>query len=135
MSTLAEYITRVERMAKPEFSEELMGVLGSEVVRQIGFGFQTRSDVYGNYWKPRETEKPWPLLEKTGRMRASFRITSVSPEHVTVSSDCEYASFHQYGTKRLPVRGMIPFSNRGFGVWTQRLQYLAQQHVMGALRG
>lgn len=135
VTSIDSYVQRLYRVASAESRQQLMTKLGYEVVRQVRVGFDTRSDPYGSYWKSRKADQPWPLLEKTGKMRNSFAIQSVSPDHVRVTSNCEYAPYHQYGTSRMPSRKLIPNANRGLGVWAQRLRFLSAQHVVAVLRG
>lgn len=135
MTTIAQFIVRLQRMQKPEFRQLIAQKLGDEMVRQIGIGFDTRSDPYGNYWAARQRSYPWPILEKTGALRASYRIVSVGPDHVRVASNSPYAGFHQFATVNLPFRRMIPVATRGLGVWGARLKYLAAQEIRSALLG
>lgn len=65
----------------------------------------------GRKWKRRKDRLPHPLLEKTGRMRASIRKLRgggmFSRDYRIVGSDVRYAKYHNAGSGRLPVRQFI----------------------------
>jgi phage gpG-like protein len=72
-----------------------------EVENLIEEGFEKREEPRGRYWEPRKKNYPWPILEKTGRMRGAFTVTTTGPNIIVENSASErgreYALFHQYG--------------------------------------
>jgi len=89
------------------FRTKMMKALGEEVLKLIQEEFNTRADPWRRAWA--ETQRPNPILEDTGRLRRSFRMES-GPRTFRVYNATPYASFHQYGTRRLVSRKMIPDS-------------------------
>ncbi len=135
MSSLSDLADRLEGMQSNAFHTAIAWSVGREVLRQIDYGFETRSDPYGAYWKERKGSYPWPTLEKTRELRNSFLVTDVRPGSVRIESHCEYGGFHQGGTKHIDIRRMVPVESRGLGVWGPRLKYLVADAVIGAIRG
>lgn len=88
----------------PEFRRSakfLKGFFGKEV-------FDSRGRAIGEPWKARKKAYGWPLLERTGKMRRSFR-----EKHSRLSAEVwnavDYFKFHQSKAPRrkLPRRVMM----------------------------
>jgi phage gpG-like protein len=70
--------------------------------------FDDRAAPTGTPWAPRKPPTgAWPILEKTGRMRKSFKVIATSAQ-VTVTNATEYLKFHQTGTSRMVARPALP---------------------------
>jgi phage gpG-like protein len=54
-------------------------------------------------WKKRKRNYPWPILQKTKRLRRSIskRIETGMP---VLRTRVSYAGFHQFGTRKMPQR-------------------------------
>lgn len=68
-------------------------------------------DPDGQEWAPWSTSyadslQGVSLLERTGRMRKSFRSKS-SSKSVSIRNIAPYAKFHQGGTKKMPARPIL----------------------------
>jgi len=92
---------------KPEFEQSgifLKNFFGGEV-------FETRGAILGEPWKP--TGNPWPILEKTGRMRRGFQSKAESTR-AEVFNAVSYFKYHQsrMPRKRLPRRIMMLLTNQ-----------------------
>ena len=101
---------RIEGIAKDckDFSPEFKDV-GSYLVGFFsGEVFDSRGAVYGEAWKKRKKEYPWPLLEKTGEMRYAFK-DKVEKMGVAVFNPVMYFKFHQskMPRRKLPRRIMM----------------------------
>lgn len=70
--------------------------------------FDTRGGVIGEKWKPRKGGGSWPILEKTGKMRRSFKYTP-KPLEVKIFNTTDYFKYHQsrMPRRRLPRRIMM----------------------------
>ena len=70
--------------------------------------FETRGGAIGERWKPRKSGGSWPLLQKTGKMRRSFKYTP-KPLQVRIFNTTDYFKFHQsrMPRRRLPRRVMM----------------------------
>lgn len=82
--------------------------IGREVMLSVDANYATRGSLFGEPWPSRKTPKPWPLLEKTGRMRRSFN-QRLGRNYVEISNPTEYFKFHQSNKprKKLPRRVML----------------------------
>jgi phage gpG-like protein len=70
--------------------------------------FQDRAAPNGTPWAPRKPPTgSWPILEKTGRMRRSFKVVATAAQ-VKVLNDTEYLKFHQTGTSKMVARPVLP---------------------------
>ena len=92
---------------KPEFQKSvdfLRDFFGGKV-------FDTRGAVIGEPWKP--TGNPWPILEKTGKMRRSFR-SKADKMSGAVWNAVDYFKYHQSNKPRrkLPRRVMMKLDNQ-----------------------
>jgi len=72
--------------------------------------FESRGGVLGEPWKPRKNEEryTWPILEKTGKMRAGFKSEPTSKQ-IRVWNVVDYFKFHQskLPRRKLPRRIMM----------------------------
>jgi phage gpG-like protein len=87
---------------RPEFQKSanfLKDFFGGEV-------FETRGAVIGEKWKP--TKNLWPILERSGRMRRSFK-TKADSKSAQVWNAVDYFAYHQSNKPRrkLPRRVMM----------------------------
>jgi len=100
---LAMMRQRLGDVAGGAFRRDLLVDLAEEAARQIGVSFDTATDPYGAAWKARrKLGDGHPLLQDTGRLRASLRVRP-SASGLTVTSRLDYAAAHQYGAT-LPER-------------------------------
>lgn len=70
--------------------------------------FSSRGRTLGEPWKPRTKSYPWPILERTGKMRKSFR-GDISSDYVVLYNTQDYFKYHQSKStrKKLPRRVMM----------------------------
>jgi len=75
--------------------------------------FDTKGRAIGEPWKPRKVPKPWPLLQKTGRMKRGFRAKA-SKMSGEVYNAVDYFKYHQSRQPRykLPRRIMMKLTNQ-----------------------
>ena len=76
--------------------------------------FATRGGAIGESWAKRQIEHPWPILERTGKMRRSF-MTKAEKLKGEVWNAVRYFKYHQSrGTRktRLPRRVMLKLTNQ-----------------------
>lgn len=101
--------------------------IARELENLVQEGFDARVEPRGRAWEERKQDYPWPILEKTGRMRHSFAYNA-SGSNVTISNNAtdggrEYALFHQFGWmqggSRQAARQMMPISAMP-ARWTRR---------------
>lgn len=53
------------------------------------------------------------ILRRSGLLWRSWRVTSVGADTVGVGTDRPYAAHHQFGTRRIPARPMLPLTMAG----------------------
>jgi phage gpG-like protein len=94
---------------KPEFRKStnfLKDFFGGQV-------FDTKGRAIGEPWKKRKVPRPWPLLQKSGRMRRGFktRAKRLSGE---VYNAVDYFKYHQSKAprRRLPRRIMMKLTSQ-----------------------
>lgn len=94
---------------RPEFKKStdfMKGFFGNQV-------FTTRGRAIGEPWKPRRKAYPWPILQRTGRMRRGFRAKAEKLEG-SVWNVASYFKYHQsrMPRRKLPRRIMLKLSNQ-----------------------
>lgn len=90
-------------------TDNLIHQLAYKSLELVQDEFDNSVDPYWNPWKPlkRPTHK---ILIDTGRLRSSNRVTSLQATSFEIENFCEYASYHQYGTERIPQRMILPMN-------------------------
>lgn len=68
-------------------------------------------------WPERKRSYPWPILNKTGKMKNQSLAESKmwlqqGQAQVLNIYSTYYAKFHQYGTKRLPIRKFVKLTEQ-----------------------
>lgn len=106
--------------------------MATEGLRLADEGYGQRQDPYGRGWRPRVRGGSWPLLEKTGRLRASLRGVPLGRRGFKLVFGTGYGQFHQTGTSRMVRRAILP--DRGLPAkWRARIAKVVQQRVAAAL--
>lgn len=89
---------------RPAFSD-----MSGAVTSELKSNFDARGALLGSAWQVRKRSYPWPILQKTGKMKGAWKdtITSFSLRIRNVAS---YAKYHNFGTTSLPVRKIVGIS-------------------------
>ena len=69
--------------------------------------FSTQTDPDGNGWQAPARDYGHPLLDDTGRLKGSWKVT-VDGDSVIMSNSTPYSGYQQFGTRRIPARRMVP---------------------------
>lgn len=104
--------------------------IGAAFVKQVADEFKESRDPYGNAWAPvmrdrlkdrrararrvkqgKAPKADKPLID-TGRLRASV-VARTDGGTVRIALPVEYASYHQYGTRSIKRRQILPESDTG----------------------
>lgn len=101
-----------DRAEQADFTDTLDGIV-NRLDQQHQENYTSRASPIGDPWAPRKDNLPHPLLELSGRMRAS--LTEGGPDHIFVESPNEfewgtstfYAGFHQFGTVKMVDRPFV----------------------------
>lgn len=129
---------RIREVTNPRFREEVAHRLAGTAIKLLADEFRQSRDPYGNAWKPvfrkrardrrararrasagRPPRGDRPLID-TGRLRAAATSSAAdlsTGELVRISIPVDYASYHQYGTRRMARRQIIPESNNLGPIW------------------
>jgi len=95
---------------KPTFKK-----IGKELTQVFsGPVFETRGGEIGEPWRPRKKPAPWPLLQKSGRMKKGFKYDA-KKDGVEIYNIAKYFIYHQSGKPRmskLPRRVMMKIDNK-----------------------
>lgn len=91
-----------------------MNEIGMELEGRISARFEAERDPSGQAWKPwaTSTAKAYPksgnkrILDRTSDMLRSLNYQA-DRDSVTVSFGVDYAIYHEFGTKRMPRRGLV----------------------------
>ncbi len=77
------------------------------IMDRVEQNFDRRGALFGG-WTPRKKDKPWPLLEQTGKMRRSFKA-DITNTQLTVGNSDDKFKYHQSNKARtkIPRRVML----------------------------
>jgi|1185.fasta_scaffold00036_10 phage virion morphogenesis protein len=108
---LGQLRERLARLSSSEMRLRMATNLAEEARTQVANGFRAERDPYGVPWK-RLKYREGRILRDTGRMAASV-ATAATARGFRLDMPVEYAAVHQYGSKRVPQRQMIPMDSTG----------------------
>jgi hypothetical protein len=109
------------------FRKQASEAMGKRALRLVRDGFSSKQDPYGQRWAPRKVRKRAGLggrirslltspgrglLVKTGALRGGFKV-SPTPDGFEMSNPTGYGAFHQYGTRKMVRRQMVPEEDTG----------------------
>lgn len=85
--------------------------IGSELQKTFQDNFSQEGGLFGG-WAPRKKDYPWPILNKTGRMRQGFR-QNLGKTELKLYNVVPYFKYHQSNKPRtkLPRRVMMKIDN------------------------
>lgn len=128
----------------------VMASIGQELEGRIKDRFETETDPTGQPWAPwadsydpakggsRPTDGNTSILDLYGDMLDSLNWQPESDDAVLVGFGKDYAAYHEYGTKKMPRRGML-FADPEHGTLgdddEQALLDLLEDYLNGAISG
>jgi len=74
--------------------------------------FSTSGQNIAGGWEKRKGGETHPLLDKTGRLKKSFKRIKLTNTELEISSKVNYFKFHQLGTYKMPQRQILGFSKK-----------------------
>lgn len=102
---------------KLNFNQKVYNLIGMAVYSHIKENFVNEEDVKGNKFAPlkpstikqkqRQGKVPYKILRDTGQLLNSLNYKTI-PNGVVIGYDVPYAKFHQYGTKKMAQRKILP---------------------------
>jgi phage gpG-like protein len=130
---------RIREVSSSRFRQELAHRLAGTAIKLLADEFRQSRDPYGNPWKPvnrnrardrrarsrraasgRAKRGDLPLID-SGRLRAAATSAAAdlsTGDLVRISIPVDYASYHQYGTRRMAKRQIIPDANKLGPIWS-----------------
>lgn len=101
------------------------------ILDRVQQNFDKRGAMFGG-WQPRKIDRPWPLLEQTGKMRRSFK-GEVTTTQLTVGNTDDKFKYHQSNKPRtkIPRRVMLDIDAPSAILITKAFQ----AYLVGLLRG
>jgi phage gpG-like protein len=106
--------------------------IGREVRISADANFASRGALFGARWKPRKDNNPWPILEKTGKMRRAFD-QDLGFDYVAIGNTSEVFKYHQSNAPRssqLPRRIMLKLDE----IRKLFIVKAFQEHIRNSLR-
>lgn len=104
---LGRLISKLEQAGRGDALKELSRNLAEEAIELVREGFSKEQDPYGAAWAPLKV-RSGRILQDTGQLRSSFKVSRVSASGFRVSASKAYAAYHQSGTARMVARRMVP---------------------------
>lgn len=105
--------------------------IGGELHKTFQSNFDSGGSLFGG-WVPRKQDYPWPILDKTSRMRNSFKQKAGKNE-LEITNSTSYFKYHQSNKsrKRLPRRVMMKIDNERRNFITKTFQAYIVQLIRG----
>ncbi len=129
---LSEFIGKLERLNSGSFIGEVRRQVAYDGLRLIAAGYKTSTDPYGARWQPLKYRDGKPLV-LTGAFRDSWMANPTSTG-VRFTSGVGYGAYHQYGTRSIPFRRVIPMRSYGLPkAWTDAIAKAYSSQVRKAV--
>jgi len=95
-----------------------------------GVVFDTQGRAIGEPWKKRKKPKPWPLLDRTGKLKGGFRYKAKRLS-VEIYNITNYFIYHQSNQPRrkLPRRVMMKLDNKRKANIMRRFQQTMRKKI------
>lgn len=122
ISELGRLVTNLRRLS--EIPSRASRKAAEGIAGLIDEQFERSTDPYGAPWAPlaestiarKGSDK---ILEETDKLRDGIRVAPTAGAGVQITSEAEYAGFHQVGREDMPARPILP--TRGLPRTWQRI--------------
>lgn len=105
IATLARLRQSAENL-QPAFAE-----MAPLIIQEFTSNFDSQGTLLDAKWKPRVRSYPWPILQKTGKLKASWNAKPESRD-LTIKNTADYATYQHFGSTRLPARKLVGKSDQ-----------------------
>jgi phage gpG-like protein len=134
---LEDLVRRAAEIASPQFRHRVLQNVAEAARTEIVLGFERGADPYGRKWEPLKARRGrriggQPLLD-TGRLRSSFFVSPTS-QGIVVRTNVSYAGYHQFGTRRIPARPMLPSGKELGPFWRRAFEGVLEQQLRTVMR-
>lgn len=129
---LHEFIEQLEKLEGESFINRVRRDVAMDGLRLIAAGYRTSTDPYGAAWTPLKHRNGKPLV-LTGAFRDTW-MAYPTPTGVRFVSGVDYGAYHQYGTRTIPFRRVIPLQSQGLPKpWVDAVAKSYNKEVKAAL--
>jgi len=111
---LAKISTGLKSLERP------LDEITKEWMKEYDDNFQAQGRTLNQPWKPRVRSYSWPLLQKSGKLRAGFK-RKVKKDYAEIANNVKWAKYHQFGTAFLPVRRLIDSTSKMVDFATKKI--------------
>ncbi len=133
-ATVMRWADAIASLGASEDLLKLSKVLAQAAKSNIAFGFRSETDPYGDKWKDRaDGSTDRQILTQTSELRRSWNST-VRPSGFRIKSAKSYAKHHQYGTRRMVARKMVPDNGNLPPEWSREFNHMARLWQKRVLR-
>jgi hypothetical protein len=98
------------------------------VIQEFKANFEATGQLLDAPWPPRKRNYSWPLLNKTGKMKGNWK-SEVAPKQLKIENPTEYATYHHFGTPRLPVRKLVGKSANIIEIATRHITIFLKKYL------
>lgn len=136
---LSALVDRARHIAAPSFRAGVLVNIAEAARTEIVLGFAKGTDPYGNKWAPLKAKRGsrryggQPLRDR-GILQNSFNVI-VTATGIKILSAAFYAGFHQYGTRRMVARMMVPQKGDLGPTWREAFSRVIEKQLEVASRG
>lgn len=115
--------------------EDLLDEANAIILNRIRTRYLNEVDIENVSWKPsiagikRRAAGGTGTLFDTGRLFRSIQLARSNDRERVIGTDVPYASHHQFGTRRLPIRSFLGFNNDDVSVVELRFQSMISKYV------
>jgi phage gpG-like protein len=121
----------IAELGENQFKRAMLEEMADEALFLIDREFRGAADPDGTPWAHRKRDYPWPILDKTGALRSSFR-KRLNAEGFAIYTLKKYAPFHQHGTSKMVARPFFPVGAPP-AQWLRHFDEIAERHVRRVL--
>lgn len=132
-AALTRLTRRMDALSSGRVLTEMATAMGREALTLTDDAFTSQADPYGRPWAPRKRPRPWPKLDRSGRLRGAFRLR-VFRYGFRITNATPYGIYHQRGTKRMARRLMLPTGSRLPAAYRRAFYAVAYDAFYRALR-
>ncbi len=130
--TLTQFIEKLERLDGGSFIASVRRQVAYDGLRLIAQGYKDSVDPYGSRWEPLKYRRGKPLV-KTGAFRDTW-MAYPTATGVRFQSGVDYGAYHQYGTRSIPFRRVVPMQRYGLPKpWTDIINAAYSKSVRAAV--
>lgn len=131
---LARWERNLGRIADPGVAFQIADAMTDVALGLVAEEFGHEQDPFGNRWAPKKKDDGRPILRGETNRLVSWRKAFVNQHGYRIASKAPYAKYHQYGTRKMVARPMVPnrrlparWASEFRGVFIARMHSLLKQ--------